>query len=102
MKTNDDECSSGSDCSSPYPGGLTPYEWIDYWSSGNAAHVADGYEIDPSIRLDLAWAAQSLNHLLATMRAISVLDYSHAAINGAAYDAVLFAKNALAEYQITE
>lgn len=77
---------------------LTVWEWIDYWTAGNNQCVADGYVIDDVTRSELAWAAQSICHLLATIRDISELDYSRAAINGAAYDAVKMAKNALSEY----
>jgi|GEM_PF-2171524 len=47
-------------------------------------------------------ATSAVQHLVATLRNISQLDYSHAAINGAAYDAVQFAKTALSEYEINQ
>lgn len=81
---------------------LSVWEWIDYWTAGNDQCVRDGYVIDSVTRAELAWAAQSLLHLIATVRDISELDYSRAAINMAAYDAVRMSKNALSEYGIAE
>lgn len=83
--------------SSVCPGFTSVYEWIDYWEAGNEQHIKDKLS-QSEARDDLAWAAQSLSHLIATMREIAELDYSRAAIIGAAHDAVRKARNALAEY----
>jgi len=81
---------------------LPLYEWVDYWSVNNNQWVQDGMVMKPEVRAELAWASHAIGHLVATLRRIALLDYSRAATNGAAFDAVRFANNALAEYSVEE
>jgi hypothetical protein len=79
---------------SKVPGFVSIYEWIDYWQSGNDQWKTDDFEMDRATRLELAWAAQSVSHMLATLRDIADMTPEKSNV----YDAARVAKNAMLEY----
>lgn len=78
------------------PGFTSIWEWIDYWCAGNAQYQEDKLSAD-EMRADLAWASQTINHLLASLR--DIYDCPLEAKPNYA-DAVRIAKNAIGEYGI--
>lgn len=82
---------------SSVPGFESIYEWIDYWQAGNDQWETDDFEMDRATRAELGWAAQSVSHMLATMRDIG--DMKPETHN--VYDAARVARNAIQEYGLT-
>lgn len=80
------------------PGFSDIYEFINYWQSGNDTHKGDGIELSEHARDDLAFAVQSINHMLATLRDIAAMTSETQNI----YGAKTHARNALKEYGINE
>lgn len=93
-ETRDDAASAATDCSAACPGFSSFYEWIDYWQSDNTQHESDRLSVD-DMRADLAWASQTINHMLASLR--DIVDCPLEAKPNYS-DAVQIAKNAIAEY----
>lgn len=93
-ETNVNERSVASDCSTACPGFTSIWEWIDYWCAGNEQFRGDRLSID-EMRSDLAWASQTINHLLSALRDI----HDHRLKGSPDHcDAVTVATNALQEY----
>jgi hypothetical protein len=70
------------------------YEWIDYWQADNHQWESDAFEMNRETRIELAWASQSVSHMLATLRDIADMTSEKQNV----YDAARVAKNALQEY----
>lgn len=71
------------------------YEWIDYWQTGNNQWKVDSFDMNEHARLELAFAAKAVSHMIATLR--DIVDCPLEAKPEYA-DAVRTAKNALQEY----
>lgn len=87
------EHSAATDCSAACPGFSSIYEWIDYWQSDNTQHVSDKLSVD-DMRADLAWASQTISHMLASLR--EVADARTETHN--VYRVAGIGKNAIGEY----
>lgn len=95
-KTNTNERSVESAGSTACPGFTSIWEWIDYWCAGNEQFKGDRLSVD-DMRSDLAWASQTINHLLAALRDI----HDHPLKGMPDHcDAVTVAANALQEYGV--
>ena len=92
----DDAASAATDCSAACPGFSSIYEWINYWESGSTQHESD--KLTPAdMRAELAWASQTISHMLASLREVSEARTETHNV----YRVAAIGENAIAEYGLT-